>query len=381
MKQSEKGNTYPSAVDYLVCPPEVQAVFGEKPRQLRIVIPVEDDEKWANQYLKYYSRSRGLVCKGDGDKAWRAIDKATGDVISAETKDYEMRECSCTAKDCPDYKAKKCKEVMNLMFMIPEVAGLGVYQIDTSSVNGIKNINASAEMLRALYGRVCMIPLTLTMTQIDVINPDDHKKKKVWVLQLGSDCNIFEMKSRIAEIDRTLSRGLVNEELPSPDDETPELLLGADAEVSPEAAMGAPKPMSPDVAKAVADEIAAGKKENAAREARKDPAKTKEPPSTPSEQPLEPKSAPAAAEVVKDPPPVEVAPETAHSAAVTRLMATMPETMKRLKMSTGDVGVCCRRVTKYVGPQTKNLKELLTALTIEQLLAFESELTELLNMA
>jgi hypothetical protein len=36
--------TYPKATDYFVCPPEVQAVYGEKPDRLDVIIPVEDDE-------------------------------------------------------------------------------------------------------------------------------------------------------------------------------------------------------------------------------------------------------------------------------------------------------------------------------------------------
>nr|MBC8477840.1 hypothetical protein [Dehalococcoidia bacterium] len=37
-----KGSIYPLPTDYFVCPEEVKRVFGEKPRELRIMFPTED---------------------------------------------------------------------------------------------------------------------------------------------------------------------------------------------------------------------------------------------------------------------------------------------------------------------------------------------------
>ena len=39
-------STYPRAVDYFVCPPEVVAIHGEKPKELDVMFPNEDDERW-----------------------------------------------------------------------------------------------------------------------------------------------------------------------------------------------------------------------------------------------------------------------------------------------------------------------------------------------
>jgi hypothetical protein len=38
-------NPYPRPVDYFVCPPEVQKVYTEKPRELRIMFPTEDESR------------------------------------------------------------------------------------------------------------------------------------------------------------------------------------------------------------------------------------------------------------------------------------------------------------------------------------------------
>ncbi|GAI11540.1 unnamed protein product, partial [marine sediment metagenome] len=77
-KKGEECAPYPRATDYFVCPDEVRAVYGDKPQKLHIIIPVEDEEMWANQYYRQYSRTRGLVCKGDGETCRRMEDVGTG---------------------------------------------------------------------------------------------------------------------------------------------------------------------------------------------------------------------------------------------------------------------------------------------------------------
>ena len=186
--------TYPKATDYFVCPPEVQAVYGEQPDRLDVIIPVEDDELWCNQYYRQYSRTWGLVCRGDGETCNRKIDRQTGAIANRDSKDVVWKEgMPCPGRDCPDYQAKKCQETMNLQFLLPRVPGLGVWQIDTGSVNSIRNINDNAAMLRAVCDRVSWIPLTLTLEPKEVINPDDGKKKVVRCLNLRHDKGLLEI--------------------------------------------------------------------------------------------------------------------------------------------------------------------------------------------
>jgi len=176
---------YPSATDYFVCPPEVQTIYGEKPKRLDVIIPLEDEEIWASQYYRQYSKSRGLVCKGDGETSRRMVDMETGDIAGRDTNGITWQEGgACAGMECPDYKAKACQEVMNLQFLLPKVPGLGVWQIDTGSINSIRNINNCATMIRAMCGRVSWIPLLLTLEPTEVVNPDDGKKKTVYCMSL-----------------------------------------------------------------------------------------------------------------------------------------------------------------------------------------------------
>ncbi len=232
--KNSRGTEYPKMVDYFVCPPEVQAVFGEKPKELRILIPVEDEDKWASQYYRCYCRSKGLVCKGDGETCVRMVDAQTGALADGNSKEVILKEMECKGRDCADYGVK-CKEVMNLQFLIPEVPGLGIWQIDTGSVNSIRNINATASLLKVLYGRVSMIPLILTVEQLDVNGPD-CKKKKVSIMNVKTNETMLALGSYTAKLARQLNGGTSLEngevitveeavDLPESDDEYPELIV------------------------------------------------------------------------------------------------------------------------------------------------------------
>ena len=235
-KKNDRGVEYPSAVDYFVCPLEVQQVYGEHPRELIIMIPVENEDVWASQYYRSYSRSRGLICRGNGETCRRLVDTATGDYAAASSKDVAWKEdLPCDGRGCPRY-GRECKEVLNLQFMLPEVPGLGIYQIDTSSINSILNINSSADLIRSVYSRVARLPLTLTLEPLDVQTPDG-KRKTVSVLNLRCRSTMIEL---IKLANRPLSEillpspqeneapldaeDLVPEAMPTPDDGYPELI-------------------------------------------------------------------------------------------------------------------------------------------------------------
>lgn len=207
-RHPEKG--YPIKTDYFVFPKEhsdykkLVETFGEKPKELRILIPVEDEELWATQYYKAYSLTRGLICKGDGEVAMRMVDAKTGGLPEKETGMIALTEMTCAGKECPEYKAKKCGETMNLRFVLPEVPGLGIWQIDTGSINSILNINSCANMIKKAFGRVSLIPLKLTLEPIEVNNPETGKKQTVYVMHLRTTVTIAQLADAAREQAKTL---------------------------------------------------------------------------------------------------------------------------------------------------------------------------------
>lgn len=204
-------NNAPVKTNYFVLPKDhsdykkLVEAFGAQPKELRILIPPVEDDVWATQYYKAYNATRGLVCKGDGEMAMRMVDAKTGALPDRETGTIAMTEMTCAGKDCPEYKAKKCGEVMNLRFILPEVPGLGIWQIDTGSINSILNINSCAKMIKNAFGRISLIPLKLTLEPIEVNTPDTGKKQTVFVLNLRTTVTIAQLADVAREQAKVLS--------------------------------------------------------------------------------------------------------------------------------------------------------------------------------
>lgn len=203
---SAKGNEYPRATDFFVVPEVIQKVYGPKPRELDVVFPIDDVQRVAYVAWKNYTSTRGKVCTGDGERAVRVIDAeklgrgpwAQEDfdaaIATADTKKWEPREILCPAHECVFAKRKHCKAVLNLQFLLPKVPGIGVWQLDTGSVNSIIDVRGGIEMVRKISGgRLAGIPLTLRLEPLEVISPDDGRKKVVFTLKLFSPATLDEI--------------------------------------------------------------------------------------------------------------------------------------------------------------------------------------------
>ena len=202
---------------------------GDKPRALDILIPVEDEELYCQQYYRKYSATQGLVCKGTGETARVKVDTSTGAYADHNTKEFVYKEISCPGKECAYYKNKTCKEVMNLQFMLPKIPGLGVWQIDSGSANSIININSCAAMIRGLFGRLHMIPLLLTLESKEVNNPDTGKRQTVFVLNLRHQGNLYDIMNEVKVLQASLGTTMLP---PAPDEDEepdPEAVLELEA--------------------------------------------------------------------------------------------------------------------------------------------------------
>jgi hypothetical protein len=187
-KFTKDGVEYPFATEYFIVPSEIVPYLEklgvenpDKPTSLPVQIPVEDDDIWASQYYKCYSGSRGLTCKGDGKTCNRMIDVNTGLKAGKDAVSVTWKNEVCVGQECQYVKDRQCKPTLNLQFIMPDVPGLGVWQIDSHCMS-IRNINSDALLLRKVYGRISFIPLYLTLEQEETVVAG--KKKKVRALHL-----------------------------------------------------------------------------------------------------------------------------------------------------------------------------------------------------
>lgn len=208
-KKASSGSDYPAEVDYFVCPPSVEKVFGKEPKQLRIMIPVENTDVFFQQWYKCYGASL-LKCKGDGEKAFTWDEGGGG-----------MKEIPCP---CDKLDKKECKQIGILQFLLPDVPGAGVWQITTSSRNSIIDLNSSIDFVRGICGRVRMIPLILKREKMEMQRVEDGKPKKSthYTLKIDLDENMsLRQLQQAAQV--TPERVL----LPPPDESKDDLLYPA----------------------------------------------------------------------------------------------------------------------------------------------------------
>ena len=216
-KKNDAGVSYPSPTDYFVCPEEVKKAFGEKPKELRIMFPTEDATQWASQYLRRYSITGRLICRGDGETAVARIDIQTGETTASEFATTELREITCNPAKCASYQSGECRRVMNLQFLLPDCPGFGVYQLDTSSFYSIVNVNSSLELIGATCGRLSMLPLSLRLVEQEV--QPEVKNLTFRTLKLTAQGSLFEIQ-KFAQVPPC--QVLL---LPAPDSEAPDDLF------------------------------------------------------------------------------------------------------------------------------------------------------------
>lgn len=167
-KTNSGGAEYPTEVDYFVCPPEVQRVYGAHPKSLRIMIPLEDSSQVFPQAYKWYGSGSGLKCKGDGRIAlrrWTDIEPSLQTKIGSAHEANDLIEIPCP---CSRLKSGECGVKGHLMVLLPDVSLSGIYQIDTGSANNLVEINSAIDFLRALLGRIALIPLTLRREPVEI---------------------------------------------------------------------------------------------------------------------------------------------------------------------------------------------------------------------
>lgn len=201
--QNKKGVSYPKETEYFVVPEEVAAVYGDRPTELDIMLPLNEIEAVFPLAYKYYGSSRGLKCQGDGEIAYRPN----------ENNEMEQVTCPCELLD-----NGKCKQSGILMVMLPKVSVGGIYQVRTGSFNSIVDIQSGLDYVSALVGRFSMIPLKLRREKTETHH--DGKKQHHYTLKVIFDGNIETLNMLREDTQRILEHPRY--QLPSPVDENPE---------------------------------------------------------------------------------------------------------------------------------------------------------------
>lgn len=179
--QNDKGVEYPAELPFFLLPEEVATVHGGKindianrakilgvknsnvlkfikenshrlAEELPVMVPVEDIENSFPQSYTMFGKSAGVKCIGNGETAQERIEG---------TNDFKEIKCPCNNLKSNENPRGACAIKARLQVMLPEVSAGGVFQIDIGSINSIIDINSGIDYVKAMIGRVAMIPLKL----------------------------------------------------------------------------------------------------------------------------------------------------------------------------------------------------------------------------
>lgn len=249
----------PKAVDYFVVPDEVKAVYGEKPTELDVVFHSDNFDEIMPAWLKRYGDQTGLICRGDGQKAYikTSYMKSAGheygvsydpkkgftgpdgkklEIIKGEDKKDRVG-ITCGYRSCPFYVNKKCKEVAILNVLLPKVPGvLGVYSLDTSSINTYNNIKSGLLLLHKMFNRISMIKGLKLKVKMQEAHPEVGGKNlkthvPVCYITMG-EYTLYDLMNMVEQRDLLTVRHLLPGETidvePLNEEEKPDLLFVED---------------------------------------------------------------------------------------------------------------------------------------------------------
>jgi len=185
------GKEYPIETPYFVVPPDVRKVYGDKPPELDVMVPINSLDACFPTRLVWFGLSKGIKCIGNGETALR-IEEPDG----TRYKEMMSRDCPCGLLDHPDPRLR-CSRRASLFVILPEVSVSGVYQIDLSSYNSIVDINSGLSYVEALVGRFAMVPLILKRVPRETHY--EGKKSTHYTLQLFLDATDIKFLNSLRE--------------------------------------------------------------------------------------------------------------------------------------------------------------------------------------
>ena len=218
-RKRQDGSTYqyPVQDDHFVLTdaPEIGEFYGEKPREIDVILPFPDIER--NFDAAYTVWAGGvLVCKGDGEfvqyaapmrseekKGRMRVYNATGDTLVTDRaaqvaltwngqsfEPGELVPCPGADQDLyPHCRACKMSAILKVMMARPELFRLGYYQLSTGSGRNYDTILGTLELIYEQAGKVSGIPFKLRLVEESTTYQENGKRKqtKKWFVQLEPD--------------------------------------------------------------------------------------------------------------------------------------------------------------------------------------------------
>lgn len=175
--------TRPKAIDYFRVDPEdeittpeaaasFREVYGDRPTVLRCQLPgATPDACFEGAYRLYGKQKLKRICDG-----------TTCDERGA-TGEWETKPCVCAAARETGRKVDQCTLTWTLNVLLPDVVGMGVWQIDTSSEISANRVSAWLQMMHTTMGSLALVEFDLHLSAVTA-SPSVLKGKSTTVYVL-----------------------------------------------------------------------------------------------------------------------------------------------------------------------------------------------------
>lgn len=145
-------------------------VYGDRPTSLRAILPgATPSDVFEGAYRLYGQNKLKRICDGT------TCDERTA------TGGWAESPCICSARGYAPTDRDRCKLVWTLNVILPEVRGIGVWQIDTGSEISVRRVSSWLQMMHGLLGNLSMVEFVLGLVETKVA--PEGKATSVYVLQ------------------------------------------------------------------------------------------------------------------------------------------------------------------------------------------------------
>lgn len=159
---------------------------------------------WGQSGRKFFSAYEGGVryCKTypkieRNERSQRAV-RNFGMRIEVHRQDDDISDGVCNTNLCPEFQSGQCKLNASLIFAIPEIKGLGLIELMTTSMYGIGKAREAMEMFAHANGRLSGNVLWINKKQIDISRQKDGEYVRTlqWIPILNADVDLSESLTR-----------------------------------------------------------------------------------------------------------------------------------------------------------------------------------------
>ena len=223
--------TYPVQDDHFLLhdAPEIAEVYGDKPRELDVILPFPDIARNFDAFYKVWAGGV-LICKGDGEYILHAapfrveekdgktrVYNASGDTLVSdgqaqvafewngqEFKPGDLIPCSGAAQDLyPHCAVCRKSAILKVMMAKPELIRFGYYQVATGSGRNYDTILGTLELISGegqLPVSGILFKMRLVKEATTYTEKGKRKATKKWFLQLEPEPTLvralYQQKAR-----------------------------------------------------------------------------------------------------------------------------------------------------------------------------------------